>query len=62
MSELIITCCDICNTNQSTSGAGYIICPEDVAIEHFDWVKLSDGKITCIDCQEDMQDGKDDNV
>ena len=57
MSEKIIVCCDRCNEEQSShpiNGRGVVeACSEQDAIDFFEWKRLSDGKIICINCQDD---------
>ncbi len=56
MSEKIITCCDYCNKDQSTSSAhqkgGYVECDTETAISEFDWVMTPHG-IKCLNCQDE---------
>jgi hypothetical protein len=59
MSELIISCCDFCNTEQSIShprGRGYVVVPEEDAVQYFDWIRDENGNIKCLDCQNEELD------
>jgi hypothetical protein len=59
MSELIITCCDYCNKDQSVqtyNGRGYIYVPEEDAIRLFDWIRDETGKIMCLNCQDEREE------
>lgn len=55
MSERIITSCDICNPEQSYSNLGTVEATEEDAIDYFDWVRLPDGKIKCLFCQDEEE-------
>ena len=56
MSELVITYCDFCNKSQSNNsdGRGYSYHCEETTIHEFDWKRMPDGKVMCVECQDEV--------
>lgn len=56
MSEMTFTACDFCNPDRNihgNSGRGYAVGSTESVVENLDWKAMSDGKVMCIECQED---------
>ena len=57
MSEKVIICCDRCNEDQNShsyQGRGIVeTASEQDAIDYFEWSRLPNGEIICIDCQDE---------
>jgi hypothetical protein len=54
--ELKVTCCDFCNPNgdlHPRDGRGLAVYAEVVAVSEMDWKRMPDGKVMCIECQEE---------
>lgn len=61
MGEVIFTFCDVCNTEENMSpfksepGRGYVKSNRETAVKNFDWKELRDGRISCIECQDEAR-------
>ncbi len=59
MSELTVCFCDFCNTTKSLhprDGRGFSEWSEEHSIAELGWKRTSDGKIMCVECQDEQEE------
>ena len=58
MAEILVAFCDYCNPQMSTNplrGRGFTVHSEEEAIADFDWIRTSEDKIMCLECQDEKE-------